>query len=155
MNVEATMVLYTRSGSTLTPIVGVLSTTTYTWASNSGVYSSLTGARLLTFALATRITAGEYYIAWALSTRSTSSIGAATTALRGTISPILGTRYTQLPWLSLSQLTAATINSLYPMAGMYSISISVTSQTLQMSAVTVTGLTAMRANCIMVLRNIN
>jgi hypothetical protein len=154
MNLSATMVLYSRAGSTLNPIVGQVSNTVYTWASNTGVYSSLTGPRMLTFNLATALSPGEYYAAVALSTHSTSSVGTATTALRGTISPILGTSYSVLPFAEMSAATNVTsLNLVRPMQGMYSISISATNQTLQQSALTQTGAPAFRANGILIFRN--
>ena len=153
MNLSATMVLYTRTAQTLNPFVGLLSTTTYTWASNSGVYSSLTGPRVLSFNIATVIGPGEYYAAVALSTASNSSIGTATTALRGTISPILGTSYSVLPFQDMSAATAATSNAVRYGQGMYNASISATNQTLSASGITMTGATAFRANGILIFRN--
>ena len=75
MAVSAVGVIYSRNASTLNAIVGQSSTTTYSYASNTGVFSSLSGARLWSFNLATQLSAGEYYLGFQLST-ATSSVGA-------------------------------------------------------------------------------
>lgn len=152
MNLSAWYAIYTRSGSTLTPFIGGSSTTTYTWASNSGVYSSLTGQRLLTLALSTQMTPGQYYLGVAFSTASNSSIGTATTALRGTISPIVGTVFTATQWGEMSAATAQTLNPLKQGQGVQSVSMSATSQTLQLSNITQSGTHFVRGNNILLFR---
>lgn len=154
VDISAIGVFYTRNGSTLSPIVGQSSTTTYTWASNTGVYSSLTGPRLLSFNIATTLTAGEYWFAMQLSSHSGSSIGASTTLGSMTIAPIHGTSYTVLPWANISAATASTINTLFPMQGMNSVSIANTTQSHQQSQITQYGATAQSANMILILRNV-
>lgn len=154
MNVSAVYQLGSISGSTFTPLVGGSSTTTYTWASNSGVYSSLTGQRVMSFPLATQLTPGRYYLAIQLSTHSTSSIGTATTALRGTISPIFGTIASSATMFGdISAATNATNN---PIAwrGMNSVSRSATSQTMQLSQMTMSGTHWNRANVVVYFRNV-
>jgi hypothetical protein len=154
MNLSAVYVLYTRNASTLNPIVGGSSTTTYTWVSNTGVYSSLTGPRMLSFPVATALTPGDYWLGVQLSTHSTSSIGAATTALRGTIAPIAGTSYSVLPWQDMSASTGGTNNLFRPFQGVNSVSISNTTMTQQLSQMTHTSTHGIRANQIFILRNV-
>lgn len=150
--VSAVGVLYSRNASTLNAIVGQSSSTTYSYASNSGVYSSLTGPRLMSFNLATSLSAGEYYMGLQFSTAA-SSIGTATTAPGWTMGPIFGSTYTVLPWQDMSAATNQTINLYQPLQGMNSVSISATSQTHQQSQITQSGATAIRANIIVILRN--
>jgi fibronectin-binding autotransporter adhesin len=153
MNLSAIAVIYSRNGSTLNPIVGQSSTTTYTWASNSGVFSSINGPRMLSFNLATRLSAGEYYVGIQFSTHSTSSIGLSTTALRATIAMLLGTSYSASAFADMSQATNQTINPMYFMRGMNSVSISNTTMTQQASQLTMTGTHAIRANFPVLLKN--
>jgi hypothetical protein len=152
MAISAVGVIYSRNGSTLNAIVGQSSTTTYSYASNTGVYSSITGPRLMSFNLATSITAGEYYFGFQLSS-ATSSVGANTTNLGWTLAPVFGTSYTVLPWQDISAATNQTINLYQPLQGMNSVSISNTSQTHQQSQITQSGATAIRANLVVILRN--
>ena len=152
MALSAVGVIYTRSNSTLTPIAGMSSTTTYSYASNTGVYSSITGPRLLSFGLGTSLTAGEYYFGMQLSS-ATSSVGTATTNLGWTIAPVYGSSYTVLPWQNLSAATNATVNLYQPMQGVQTASISNTAQTIQQSQVIQSGATAIRGNIVVIFRN--
>ncbi len=154
MALSAVGVIYSRNGSTLNPIVGQSSTTTYSYASNTGVYASITGPRLMSFNLATSLTAGEYYMGLQLSS-NTSSVGTATTNLTGfTLAPVFGTTYTVVPWQDISAATNQTINILQPMQGMNNVSLSNTTQTMQQSQITQSGATAIRANLVVILRNV-
>ena len=45
INISAGLVIYLRTGSTLSPIAGLLSTTTLTYASNTANYSNINGGR--------------------------------------------------------------------------------------------------------------
>ncbi|HUS26089.1 MAG TPA: hypothetical protein VMY99_01955 [Nevskiaceae bacterium] len=152
MALSAVGVLYSRNASTLNPIVGQSSTTTYSYASNTGVYSSITGPRMLSFNLATSLTAGEYYFGFQLSS-ATSSVGTATTNLGWTVAPVFGTSYTVLPWQDISAATNQTINLYQPLQGMKSIAITNTTMTHQQSQITQSGATAIRANLVVILRN--
>lgn len=157
MNLSAAYAIYTRSGSTLTPIVGNSSTTTYTWASNTGVYSSLTGLRLLTFNLSTQLTPGQYFFGVQFSTASNSSIGTATTALRGTISVIYGSIGPGSNSLLFAEMSAATNASWNPIRlgqGIQSVSMSATNQTLQLSNITQSGTHYIRGNPILIFRGV-
>ena len=152
MALSAVGVLYSRSNSTLTPIIGQSSTTTYSYASNTGVYSSVTGPRLLSFNLGTSLPAGEYYFGLQLSS-ATSSVGTATTNLGWSISPIFGTSNTVAPWQNLSAASATSINLLQPLQGVNTVSISNTSQTMQQSQINHSGTLGARANMIVIFRN--
>lgn len=156
MALSAVGVIYSRSGATLNPIFGQSSTTTYSYASNTGVYSSIRGARMFSFNLATNLSAGEYYLGIQMSS-ATSSVGTATTSLGWTVAPIIGTSYSVLPWQEMSAATNASINLYQPLQGMGTVSISNTTQTFQQSQITQSGGTsvsnAMRANLIVMFRN--
>lgn len=156
MNLSAVYVLYTRNASTLTPIVGGSSTTTYTWVSSTGVYSSLTGPRVLSFPLATALTPGDYWMGVQLATVSNVVTvgGANTTALRATLSPINGTTYSVLPWQDMSASTAGTNNMLAPFQGVNSVSISNTTMTQQLTQMTHTNTHGIRANMVFIFRNV-
>lgn len=147
--------IYTRNASTITPLVGGSVSSTLTWASSTGKYSSLTGVRLLSFGLATALTPGEYYFGLQASTSTYSATEAANTTNRGaTIAPIHATSFTATPWRDMSALTAASINDLYHMQGVGSISLSATAQTYQASNITMSGVSAQQANMIVILRNV-
>ena len=152
MALSAVGVLYSRSNATLTPIVGQSSTTTYSYASNSGVYASITGPRLLSFNLATSLPAGEYYFGVQLSS-ATSSVGTATTNLGWSIAPVFGTSNTIAPWQNLSVATATSANLMQPLQGVNTASISNTSQTIQQSQINHSGTLGARANMVVIFRN--
>lgn len=71
---------YSQNNSILYPLVAMTSQTTYSWASNTSFFGSLSGPRMLSFPLATKFSAGQYYFAWGVST-ATSSVGTSTTSL--------------------------------------------------------------------------
>lgn len=154
MQLSAVYVLYTRNASTLLPIVGGSSTTTYTWQSVTGVYSSLTGPRMMSFPLATALTPGDYWMGVQLITVSNAGSGAASTALRGTISPIVGTSYSVLPFQDMSASTAGTNNLIAPFQGLNSVSISNTTMTHQLTQMTHTNTHGIRANMVFIFRNL-
>lgn len=143
-------VIYSRSGSTLNPIVGVTGNTTYSWASNSANYSSVLGGRLVSWGLATSLAAGPYYVHIQIST-SNSSIGTATTALGMSVSMIYGSTHTVSAFNNFGALTATSIGPNFMQGGMTRVT--ATSQTLQASQITVTGTPGVRANVVIRLRN--
>lgn len=153
LNISAVYGLYSRSGSTLTPIVAGSSTTTYTWASNSAAYSSLTGPRMLSFPLQSTITPGEYYLGVQLSTASTSSIGTATTALSATIAPIYATHLTSRHFDYMSLDPSVSRGPIFGLQGVHSVQVTATSQTIQQSNIRMSGTALVRAGCIAILRN--
>jgi hypothetical protein len=158
IDLSAVGVIYSRNGSTLNPIVGQSSTTTYTWASSTGVFSSLTGNRLWSFNLATSLPAGDYWFGHQLITHSGSSIGASTTLLSGTFAPYYGNLNASLGistgFAEMSVLTADTLNNPLVFQGLNSVSISNTTMTRQLSQMSHSSSAGLRANNIIVLRNV-
>lgn len=152
MALSAVGVIYSRNNSTLNPIIGQSSTSTYSYASNTGVYASVTGPRLLSFNLATSLPAGEYYFGVQLSS-ATSSVGTATTNLGWTVAPVFGTSNTVAPWQYLSVATATSVNLYQPLQGVNTVSISNTSQTMQQSQINHSGTLGARANMVVIFRN--
>ena len=155
LNISAVYVLYSRNGSTLNPIVGGSSTTTYTWASSTAAYTLLTGPRMLSFPIQSTITPGEYYLGIQLSTASTSSIGTATTALSATIAPIYGTSLTSRHFDYMSLDPSVSQNPLAQMQGVLSVQITNTTQTINRTDIRMSGTALIRANNIAILRNEN
>ncbi len=147
--------LYTRNASTLTPIVGGESSKTQTWASSTGNYNSLTGPRVLSFAVATALTPGEYYFGVMASSSTYSDTNAAnTTALSMSLSPVYGTTYTAAPFADINSGVVNTVNPFTPLQGVGSVSLSATNQTYQVSDISHSGVLGVRANNIIILRNI-
>lgn len=150
-------VLYSRSGATLNPIVGVSNTITASWVSNTGIASSVTGGRYLSFNLATSLSAGEYWLGVHVSTTSGISSGAATTALNATMSVLLAGMVASVTATGFGDFNAATNASSNPhvsLQGLISSAITATSQTLQQSQITQTGAPLARANLMVMLRNV-
>lgn len=146
-------VIYSRTGSTLSPIVGYTGSTTYTWASNSANWSSVSGGRYASFPLATLLPPGEYFLGVFLSTANNSSIGTATIQLANTISMHLGSTYTATGFAEFGAVIHST--NQYPvMRGLCSITISATSMTFQQSQITGTGTGGIAANFPIFLRNV-
>jgi hypothetical protein len=144
-------VIYTRDGSTLNPIVGASNTITVSWASNTGIASSATGPRLLSFALATALTPGNYWVGVHVSTTSGISTGTATTALNGTLSipfPNYGASWTGTLWGDFNGSTHSSSNNLLYLQGLISSAITATSQTLQASQITQSGTLVPRAGLV-------
>jgi hypothetical protein len=107
--ISSALIIYSVSASvTLNPITGTSGTTTYTWASNSANWSSLTGARFASFPIATSLSAGHYFVYVHLSTTNNSSIGLSTTQLANTISMLLGSQYTASAFAEFGALANAT-----------------------------------------------
>jgi hypothetical protein len=145
MAVSSVGVIYSRSGSTLNPIIGQSSSTTFSYNSNNT--GSVTGARMVSFGLATSLTAGEYYFGVQLSTAN-SSVGTATTAGGWSMSVVVGSAQQNNPWTDLGVGTASSVNALYPLHGMVNSSLSVTNQTIQQSQISQYSQSAIRANLI-------
>ncbi len=145
-------VLYSRNGSTLNPIVGQSSSNSYSYASNTGFYSSITGPRVMSFNLATSLVPGEYYMGLQISS-ATSSVGTATTAPGFTFAPIAGSSYSAVAWQDFSAASNASINLFQPLQGVNNVSISATNQTHQQSQITQSGTHGVRGNFIVIFRN--
>lgn len=150
--ISSGLVIYTVSGtSTLNPLVGAFGTTTYTHASNTANWNSVTGPRLFSFPIATMLTPGEYFVGFQLSTNNNSSIGTATTALAATISIQHGAIYTASQWAEFGAVTATSMN-MRRFVGVAA-SVTATGQTQQLSNITQTGTALMRANIPVILRS--
>jgi hypothetical protein len=149
--ISSLLVLYTRSASTIGPIVGVSGTTTHSHASDTSNWSSLTGAKFASFALATALTPGYYWAGFQLSTANTSSIGLSTTASPATISILLASDYTASGFHEIGSTANTSLNIVWQ--GLYTTTISATSQTLQVSHISQSGTPAARANFHMLFRN--
>jgi len=142
--ISSGLVIYSADGSTLNPIVGAFGTTTYTHASNTANFNSITGPRYASFPIATALSPGEYFVGVQLSTNNNSSIGTATTALAATISLQHGAIYTASQWAEFGAVTATSVN-MRSFVGVAA-SVTATGQTQQMSNITQTGTALMRAN---------
>jgi hypothetical protein len=151
IGVSAMMVLYTRNGSTFSPLVGASNSQTFSWASNSSNYSGVTGGKFYSFALASSLTQGEYWAGVYLSTASAVSTGAATTALNATISMLLGSNYTGSAFADFNSNSNNTSGA--PIQGLLSSVPTNTSQTIQLSQLTVNGGSNFRANVPLIFRN--
>jgi hypothetical protein len=96
----------------------------------------------LSWNLATRLTAGEYYFGFQFSTNSTSSIGLSTTALRATISMMVGAAAPAGLTPIFGEIgvngTNQTIMQPSPMEGVNSVMLTATNQTHQASQVSFT-----------------
>jgi hypothetical protein len=148
-------VIYTRNGSTLNPIVGASNTITVSWVSNTGIASSATGPRLLSFGLATALTPGNYWVGVHISTTSGISSGAATTALNGSLSiifpSIVGT-WTGTNWGDFNGTTHSSSSPLLYLQGLISSALTATGQTLQASQITQSGTFVPRAGLVIGLK---
>lgn len=146
-------VIYTRNGSTLNPIVGALGSTTYTWASNTANYSSVIGGRYASFPIATQLTPGDYWVGIRISTTNNSSIGTAITVLANSFSMIYNSYISAQNWAEFGQVTSVSSFGLVPFQGVCSVNLTATSQTYQLSQVTLSGSGGQRANIYFRLRN--
>jgi len=149
--ISSGLVLYSRNGSTLSPIAGAFGSTTYTWASNSSNYSSLTGGKNISFPIGTSLSAGEYWVGFQLSTNNNSSIGTATTQLSNTIYLPYGVIDVVDQYGDFGNTYGASQN--LSTMGVFSNSITATNQTLAMAALTATGTALQGANFPVIFRN--
>lgn len=145
--------LYTESGDTITPLVGSTTQTTYSWASNSAAYSSLTGPRWLTLPLATTIPPDRYYFGFQFSS-NTSSVGANTTSLNWGMNLVYGSVLTATHFADLGAAPSATLGNRGFQGQMVGTSLSATNQTVQRSQVSQSGAPLLYANNVLILRNV-
>lgn len=151
MNISSGLVIYSRNGSTLSPITGVFGTTTYTWASNSANWSNLTGGRNMSFPINGSLSAGEYWIGFQLSTTNNSSLGLSTTILGNTISILQALSFSASQIQDMGTTNNSSQNIITQ--GCWSSSISATNQTINMSVITATGTAGQAANFPVIFRN--
>lgn len=151
LNISSALVIYSRTGSTLSPIAGAFGTTTYTWASNSANFSSLTGGKNISFPISTSLTAGEYWVGFQLSTTNNSSIGTATTLLGNSISILAGSTVTASQFGDMGNTYSANVNIISQ--GIYTNTISATNQTVALSDISATGTAGFGGNFPVIFRN--
>ncbi len=153
--ISSAFVIYSNNASTLSPIIGVTSQTTHSWASGTSNFSNLTAGKYLSFPLSTVLTIGEYYAGFSFSTNS-SSIGAATTSSANQMSismqfqSQLGSSFGAFADIG----TTASVSTNSYFAGIHSNSITATNQTIAMSNISVTGASWYRANVPLIFRNL-
>jgi hypothetical protein len=139
--------IYTRNGSTLTPIVGKSQSTSFSYSSNAGSYASITGPRVVSFSLATSLTAGEYYFGFQLATAGSTQ--------GWSFAPIYGSSYSAAAWADINSAQNNTVNPFQPFQGINSVAaLTATSQTIQQSQLGQSGNNALLANIIVNLRNV-
>lgn len=149
--ISAMAVIYTRNGSTFNPVVGTSASSTLSWASNSSNFSGVTGGHLLSFALASMLTPDQYWLGVYLSTTSGVSTGANTTALNGTFSVLLGSNYTASAFADLNSNSANSTNRI--IQGILTSVPTNTTQTLQLSQLSIVDTAQFRANLPVMFRN--
>jgi hypothetical protein len=149
------MLLFTRNGSTLSPLVGTSQVQTIgPWFSNGASLSNVTGYRYLSFPLATMLGPGEYWVGVGISSSSGfTSGGGATTALNATIAMQFysGPASTGTAFADFGSSPSASTN--VQMLGLNNTNFSATSQTVQFGNMTVTGTAMVRANIPLIFRN--
>jgi len=151
--ISSGLVIYSVSNnSTLNPITGSFGTTTHTHASNTANFANLTGGRMASFAIATSLSAGHYYIGFQLSSANTSSIGLSTTAAAAAISVLYGSQYTATPFQDFGVVSASS-SDFMPMQGIRTTTISATNETIGMNQIVATGVSKARANFHVLFRN--
>ncbi len=150
-DVSLSGVIYSRSGATLSSICSFSNTLTRTWSSNAS--QTVTGVAGLTASLnQTTLSAGEYYVAFHVSTTNTATGGANTTALTHAVSMILsgsmGTAANAAKvWGAQTNQTVALFG------GQGLISTGATRATIAMSDVTVSGTRGFLAPIFFEIRN--
>ena len=146
------MVIYTRTGNTLNPIVGISNTQSFSWASNNT--ASAWGNKFMSIPLNSTLPPDEYWIAYQMSTAGgVSWVGAAvTTNLGATVSVVNQSIATGHFFADAGASTNVSTNGY--MMGLISSTVSNTSQTLQVSQVSQTGANLGRAFIPMRFRNV-
>lgn len=153
--ITSVFVIYTSdSNFSLNPVVGLSGQTTYSWASNSANWSSMTGPKYVSFNIATSLLPGEYFCGWQIRTATTSIGTGNTTALSLSISlsvqgvsALSGSSFTDF-----GVTASASTNSFF--GGVHTNTITATNQTIAMSNVTVTGTANYAANFPVIFRNL-
>jgi hypothetical protein len=151
LNISSGLVIYSRNGSTLSPIAGAFGTTTLTWASNSSNWSNLTGGRNISFPINGSLTAGEYWIGFQLSTTNNSSLGLSTTLLGNTISMVFGLQDTVNQYGDFGSTYSVSQN--LSSQGLYTATLTATNQTVAMSNVSAAGTAGQLGNFPVIFRN--
>lgn len=128
--------------------------TTYTYASNNSGNSQLTASAIRPVSVPVNLNMGdgEYFVAFGLSTNS-SSIGTATTALAQSISIMAAlTNQTAVNYAEFTAATTANSNLYYGM-GVYSAATAILPGSVPVTAINQTGANLLAANFAFVMRN--
>lgn len=153
IEISSGLVIYSISNnSTLNPITGSFGTTTYTWASNTANFNSLTGGRNASFAIASSLSEGIYYIGFQMSTTNNSSIGLSTTQLANSISLLLGSIQSASNIMDFGTTAGATENMIVG-RGVAGSTITGTNATQNLANINNLGASAQRANFAVIFRN--
>ena len=138
--ITSCFVIYTNNASTLSPVVGAIGTTTYTYASNTSNFSQINSGRLASFPISTLLTPGEYFIGIEVITATTTSSGTIS------FSVLFRSDYTAAPLIDFgsNSTQSGTTNAYFN--GVFSGTISATNQTIAQSNVSVTGANQARGN---------
>lgn len=124
--ITSAFVIYTRNASTLSPLVGAIGTTTYTWASNTANFNSVNGGRLVSFPISTVLTPGEYWAGFQMQTATSVSSGTVTFALFPRVFPTA-------PQFTDFGVSSSVASTDFQAAARYSGTISATNQTIAVS----------------------
>jgi hypothetical protein len=154
---SATAVLYSLSNfSTLNPIVGAFRSDTLSWQSNTASQvGSYTGLKLLSFALATQLTQGTYYLGVGISSSSGfTSGGGNTTALGASLSVYIGQGFGSVVNNGYAPFGSLGITSSNLPLGGLAVTPSATNNTYHLSIITMTGTAYARAELPCIFRNI-
>lgn len=146
--------IFTRNGSTLSSLSSGSTQTTYTYASNSAGHTEFITAAIRPVSVPVNVsmTPGEYFVAFNLSTNS-SSVGAATTNLAQSISMMGGNDLqTAANYAEIGSQTATSTNWFGGM-GVYTAASAGIGASLALSNIAQTGTSLSQANIALVFRN--
>jgi hypothetical protein len=146
--------IYTRNANTLSSLSSGSTQTTYTYASNTAGNTQLISSaiRPVSVPINMSFTQGEYFIAFNMSTNS-SSIGASTTNLAQTISVVGGAALQTANNFAEFSAQTASSTGLYGGMGVYSAQTAGLPAAISLSAIVQTGASLSQANIALVLRN--
>jgi hypothetical protein len=147
--------IYTKNANTLSSLSSGSTSFSFSLASNTAGSTQVIphAVRPLSIPMNVTATPGEYYVAFGIST-NTSSLGTATTALGNTFSVMGGIIYTSaVPYVGNFTETTNTSTGLWGGHGVYSAAISTIPPTISISAVNQTGSYNGRANIGLIFRN--
>jgi len=148
--------IYSRNVSTLSSMSTASATTSYSVASNTAGQTQLNQAavRAISVPLNVSFNPGEYFVAFVMST-NTSSVGAATTALGQTLSMYGGNQLQSASNFAIEFTNAtATSGGLYAGMGVHSVVQNAASATYAISDINATGGNLSAANIAFVFRNV-
>ena len=148
--------IYSRNASTLSSMSTASTTVSYSIASNTAGQTQLNQAavRAVSVPLNVSFIPGEYFVAFVMST-NTSSIGAATTALGQTLSMYGGNQLQSASNFAIEFTNAtATSGGLYAGMGVHSVVQNAASATYAISDINATGSALSAANLAFVFRNV-